>query len=70
MSIPPLTTRICFPSGVPSGDSVHTFLRLVFEEFRWFEPMRYGDAFLDRKLDPRRIDYSSLVAFYEEGKNL
>jgi hypothetical protein len=65
MKIPPLTTRICFPSGVPSGELLHTFLRLVFEEFHWFEPMRYGYTSLKRKLDPRRIDYSSLVAFYE-----
>jgi hypothetical protein len=65
-----MTTQICFPPGIPSGELVHTFLRLVLEEFRWFEPMRYGYASLKKKLDPRHVDYSSLVAYYESGKTL
>jgi hypothetical protein len=47
-----------------------TFLRRVFDEYGWFQPRRYGIALLDKRIDPKRIDYSGLVAFYEARRAL
>jgi len=65
-----LTTEIRFPPGIPSGELLSTFLQRVFEEYGWFQPRRYGVALLDKRLDPRNIDYSALVSFYENRKAL
>jgi hypothetical protein len=47
-----------------------TLLRRVFDEYCWFQPRRYGVALLDKWLDPKEIDYASLVAFYEARTTL
>jgi hypothetical protein len=65
-----MTTQICLPPGLPSGELMYSFLRSVLEEYRWFTPMRWGDAFLDRKFESQGVDYSALVAFYEDTKTL
>ena len=36
-----LRTKIALPPGLLSNTSVREVLRLVFEEFRWFPPVRY-----------------------------
>ncbi|MDY7231272.1 hypothetical protein [Hyalangium rubrum] len=63
-------TKIWLPPEIPSTERVCRFLRLVFEEYRWFRPTRYGFAFMDGKLDPEHVDYDALGAFYEERKVL
>jgi hypothetical protein len=40
---------------------VREFLRLALEEFRWFQPRRYGDASLEERLDPEHVHYDVLV---------
>jgi hypothetical protein len=65
-----LKTKIYLPPGLPSAALVCRLLRLIFEQYRWFQPRRYGVAFLDGKLNPERIDYDALGAFYEERKSL
>lgn len=65
-----LKTTISLPPGIPSAALVCRILRLIFEQYRWFRPMRYGYADLDGKLNPERIDYDTLGAFYEERKTL
>jgi hypothetical protein len=65
-----LTTEIWLPPGVPTSSVIREFYRRVFEEYRWFRPVRYARAFLDKRLDPDHIDYDALVAYYEEYKNI
>jgi hypothetical protein len=45
-------------------------LHRVFEEYAWFRPVKYGWALLNGRLDPDRIDFDALVAYYEENRNL
>lgn len=49
---------------------MRTFLRYAFEDHGWFQPRRYGVALLDKKIEPKTIDYEALAAFYEERKTL
>jgi hypothetical protein len=65
-----LTTRIWLPPGIPSTSVIREFYRRVFEEYRWFRPMRYARAFLDKRLDPDHIDYDALIAYYEEHQKI
>ena len=65
-----LTTYIDLPPGVPPGSVMGEFLRLAFEEYRWFKPVHYGRANLNERLDPNHIDYDALVAYYEEYKSI
>jgi hypothetical protein len=67
MRTPLLTTRISLPPGLLSSQVVREFLRLSLEEFRWFEPRRYGYASLKEKVDPERIDHDALTSYYEEN---
>ncbi|HEX8704549.1 MAG TPA: hypothetical protein VF815_37300 [Myxococcaceae bacterium] len=66
MPVRHLTTRIWLPPRTPEGSVVREFLRRAFEEYRWFRPTRFGRAFIDKPLDPERIDYDSLTTYYEE----
>jgi hypothetical protein len=70
MRTPPLLTRISLPPGRPSHTLMRELLRLVFEEFRWFEPRRYGDEALPDRIDPAHIDYDALLSHYEEHCDL
>ncbi|MGZ3457961.1 MAG: hypothetical protein ACXU86_05570 [Archangium sp.] len=66
-----LSTKISLAPGLPSSAVVREFLRLVFAEYQWFTPMRFGwFATWDRKIDPERIDYDALVELYEEHHSL
>jgi hypothetical protein len=48
--------------------TTHEFLRLIFDEYRWFRPMRYGFALMKRQIDPDRIDYDALLAYFNDMK--
>jgi hypothetical protein len=66
-----LKSTIALPPGCPPSAVVREFLRLVFEKYRWFVPMRYGwFATWDQKIEPNHIDYDALVALYEEHRSL
>ncbi len=70
MTTSSLTTYVCLPPGLPSGKRLLQFLRSAFEDYGWFQPRRYGVAFLDKPIEPSRIDYASLISFYEERGTL
>jgi len=63
-------TRIALPPGLLSPTIVREVLRLGFEQYRWFAPMRYGTGVFWEKLDPKRLDVETLLAFYEENEVL
>ncbi len=60
-----LTTRIWLPPGALPNSVIRKLSRKIFEEYRWFRPMRYGGPFLDKRVDPEHLDYDALVAYYE-----
>src|SRR4051812_29202310 len=60
-----IRTRVALPPGLPSSVVVRELLRLVFEEFQWFTPVRYGWADMDRLVLPGQIGFDALVAFYD-----
>ncbi len=71
MAVRYLSTEIWLPPGPPSGAAIAEFLRLAFEEYRWFTPMRYGKSpSWDEKLNPEHIDYGALISVYEEHQSL
>ena len=63
-------THIGIPPGLLSPTTVREFLRLAFEQYRWFVPVRYGTASLRETLGPERMDVDALLAFYEEHEHL
>jgi hypothetical protein len=63
-----VTTHINLPPVPPTPSEVRELLRRLFEEYRWFQPVRYGRFSYDGRLEPQRIDYDGLVAFYEEKR--
>ncbi len=66
----PLDTKFSLLPGALSLSVVRELFRLVFEKYRWFSPVRYGEAFLDGRLDPNRADLDELLAFYEERQTI
>jgi hypothetical protein len=65
-----LDTFVSLPPGLPSGELVGKLLGIIFREYRWFEPRRYGSASLSNAIDPMCRDFAPLLAYYEERKNL
>ncbi|MCY1082002.1 hypothetical protein [Archangium lansingense] len=66
-----LKSNIDLPPDCPSSAVIREFLRLVFEKYRWFVPMRYEHVpSFEEQLDPDRIDYDALIATYEEHQSL
>ena len=65
-----LETQIELPPGLLSTTVVREVLRLGFEQYRWFTPMRYGTGTLRHKLPPERTDFDALLAYYEENERL
>jgi hypothetical protein len=65
-----LETHISLPPGLLPTTLVREILRLGFEQYRWFTPMRYGTGVFWEKLDPKRLDVETLLAFYEENELL
>jgi hypothetical protein len=63
-------TYIHLPPGIPSSAEARQFLALAFERFRWFIPSRYGDADLSEPLPPGKIDFGTLIDYYEEHGKL
>ena len=63
-------TDISLPPGTLSSSLVRDFFRRVFEEYAWFRPVKYGRALLSGRLDPDRIDFDALVAYYEKYRNI
>jgi hypothetical protein len=63
-----LDTTICLPPGPLSDTVVREFFRLAFEEFRWFQPARYGFFGLNERLDTGANVHTSLIAYYDELK--
>ncbi len=43
-------------------------LHLILTEFRWFEPMRFGQADMEYPITPGRLDLAPLLAYYEKRK--
>ena len=65
-----LTTYFSLPPGIPPASIVRQFLRCVFEEYGWFQPVKYGRASLPGRLDPDHIDFDALVALYEKHHDI
>ena len=70
MSANTLDTYIHLPPGPPSSDVLRQFLRLVFDEFRWFAPVRYGYVSTEERIPPGSTAVEPLVAYYEEHTTL
>jgi hypothetical protein len=45
-------------------------LHTLLEEHRWVEPVRYGDADMQERFVPGRINYEVLADFYEEKRGV
>jgi hypothetical protein len=60
-----LTTYFSLPPGIPTGSVIRQLLRRIFEEYGWFQPVKYGRASLPGRLDPGHIDFDALEALYE-----
>jgi hypothetical protein len=65
-----LDTYIHLPPGPLSSNVLRQLLRLVFDEFRWFAPARYGYASTAEKIPQASPTIEPLVAYYEEHKTL
>lgn len=65
-----LKMEICLPPGLLSLEMVREILSLVFEEFRWFTPTKYGYFDFDHRLFPGQIGIDGMLAYYEERKHL
>ncbi|HEX8700670.1 MAG TPA: hypothetical protein VF815_17600 [Myxococcaceae bacterium] len=63
-------TEFSLPPGAPPSSVVRECFQLIFETYRWFRPVKYGRASLSERLDPDRIDFNALVAYYERYKNI
>jgi len=66
--MPSLDTRISLPPGPLSDAVVREFLRLVFDEYRWFKPVRYGLAGLRERFAPGSDIHKELLNYYDEFK--
>jgi hypothetical protein len=65
-----LTTYFSLPPGIPSGSVIHQFLHRIFEDYGWFQPVKYGRASLRGRLDPDHIDFNALVTLYERYQDI
>jgi len=65
-----LETQIHLPPEAPSSAGARGLLSLVFDEFQWFVPARYGDADLSEPVPSGRPMLDALMAYYEEHGHL
>jgi hypothetical protein len=65
-----ICTSFWLPPAPPSTSVVRELLRRIFEEYRWFQPLRYGRVFTDERLNPRHLDYDALVNFYSMRRSI
>ncbi|MCP3140089.1 hypothetical protein [Pyxidicoccus xibeiensis] len=49
---------------------MRTLFQRVFGEYRWFQPVRYGRANINERLDPSSTDYNALVDYYGEFQDI
>jgi len=63
-------TRIYLPPQMTTSNGARNVLTLIFEKFRWFNPLRYGDADLVESMSPGQFDVAALIAYYEEHDKL
>jgi hypothetical protein len=63
-------TYIYLPPDTPTSAGARESLILIFEKFRWFNPLRYGDADLAESIKPSRLNVDALIAYYEEHGKL
>ncbi|WNG57780.1 hypothetical protein F0U59_25730 [Archangium gephyra] len=64
----PFKTRIHLPPGMLKRELLHQVLHLILTEFRWFQPVRYGDADMEYRLPSGTLDLDPLLAYYEKKK--
>jgi hypothetical protein len=61
-----IKTDISLPPGVPPSTLAREICRRAFEQHHWFRPVTYDRG----RLDPDRIDFDALVAYYEEYRSI
>lgn len=61
-----IKTDISLPPGNLPSSLARDVFRRVFEQYRWFRPVKYSRGLLN----PDRIDFDALVAYYEECRNI
>ncbi|AKI99633.1 hypothetical protein ATI61_109173 [Archangium gephyra] len=65
-----LETQIHLPPDIPSSAGARELLSLLFNEFQWFAPSRYGDADLSEPVPSGKSMLDVLMAYYEEHGHL
>jgi hypothetical protein len=65
-----LETQIHLPPETPSSSGARALLSLIFNEFHWFIPSRYGDADLSEPVPSSKSMLDVLLAYYEEHGHL
>jgi hypothetical protein len=61
-----IKTNINLPPGTPPSSLAREICRRAFEQYHWFRPFTYNRG----PLDPDRINFDSLIAYYEEYRSL
>ena len=61
-------TTIYLPPGVPSPNKVGELIRMVFDEFNWFQPRRYGYATHEKPFAGGT--YERILAYYQEESSV
>lgn len=59
-----LHTTFDLPPGFLTPEKVRTLLHLMFEEYQWIKPKRYGNVDTDLKLPSGRNFIDTLVSYY------
>jgi hypothetical protein len=70
MKLKYLVTYFRLPPGPPSSEDFLQLVQLVFKEYRWFRPERYGRALMKERLAPDVTDFDALVSYYDEFRNI
>jgi hypothetical protein len=63
-------TFFSLPPGALSRAEVRDLFHRVFEQYRWFRPMRYGFANPHEPFDPDDSTYGALLDYYEEHQSI
>ncbi|WP_164008583.1 hypothetical protein [Pyxidicoccus trucidator] len=61
-----ISTYVRLPPGRPAAGVVRELLDLVFNQYRWFQPVSYGRFGDEARLVPGRSDYRDVLACYDE----
>ncbi len=64
----PFRTHIELPPGPLTSGLLRQVLHLILNEFRWFEPKRFGDADMEYSIPGGTLDLDPLLAYYEKKK--